>query len=101
MAVFYIMPRYTITGTVTYSSQANRDAARTRLDTALSAFTYAGFTSGIGTGVTNSGTTAIIVSIESTIDGIETASALANSLSTALTSTNRWTSGALSVNTIP
>jgi hypothetical protein len=91
------MAIYTIIGTVTYSSQANRDAARSRLDTALAGITYSNFASNIATGVNNSGTTAITVSISlPDADGAIAGAAL-NAVLTAFTSSNRHTSGFVGV----
>ena len=91
---------YTITGTMTYSSQANRDAARTRLDTALSLMSYTNFTSVIGTGVANSGTTVINVSISLGDAVSATAAEAMGAVLSAATASNRHTSGYLAVNYI-
>ena len=54
---------YTITGTATFSSQANRDSARTRLDTALLAYSLVNTaTVAFSAGITQPTTTTMTVS---------------------------------------
>lgn len=97
MGRFSITMAYRLTGLVTYSSQAFRDAARTRANTALSAFTYTNYTNAVGTGVTNVGTTQISFAIDVGSND-DVANNIKNALYAALTSSNRHTSGWISVN---
>lgn len=90
---------YTITGTLTFSSQANRDAALTRLNTALVGYSYTNWASAFTAGITTPTTTTITISIQDGEDG-ENAKAIAEALKAAAVSVNRHTSGYLSVNKI-
>lgn len=90
--------RRVITGTATFGNQSNRDAAYTRMNNALASIEFSNFTSALGTGVSTSGTTGIIISIEvPDVDtGIDTATAVYNAWTA--TSNARQNSGYLSVN---
>jgi hypothetical protein len=90
---------YIITGTFTFSSQANRDAARTRLDAALLAYSYTPLATAFTAGITNPTTTTMTVSILDGNDG-NTAAAMSKSIYDALVVSNRHTAGFLSVNKI-
>ena len=88
---------YNITGSVTFSSQANRDAALTRVNTALSSYALTNVATVYPAGVNTSGTTAITISLQDGNDGEFTKSA-ADAIMSALVQSNRHTSGTLSVN---
>ena len=90
---------YTITGTLTFSSQANRDAALTRLNTALSAYSYTNWASVFAAGITTPNTTTITISIKDGESG-EMAKEIAEALKAAAVASNRHTSGYLSVNKV-
>lgn len=91
---------YIITGTATFSSQSNRDAALTRLNDAIASYsltsrTTVGFPAGIGT----PDTTTITVSFEGGTDDAN-AAAISNAIYDAWVSKNRQTRGYLSVSKI-
>ena len=89
---------YTITGSVTYSSQTNRDAALSRVTTALSGVDWSAFaTPTLPAGILSSGTLSITVSIV-TLDGDSLAASTMKSILDAFVSSNRHTSGFLAVN---
>lgn len=91
---------YIITGTATFSTQANRDAALTRVNNALASFSYSNLaTPGFSAGIQTPTTTTITISIQ---DGVSdtTAAALAKAIYDAWTSSNRHSSGFLSINKI-
>lgn len=90
---------YSITGSVTFQNQSQRDAAMTRVGTAMSGFTYVNATTSLPAGINTSGTTIITISIEDGDDGV-TAKTMADALFNALVQTNRHTSGWVSVNFI-
>ena len=90
---------YTITGTLTFSTQANRDAALGRINTAMSSYTYTAIATTFAAGVATPTTTTITISIQDGTDD-QTASSLANAIYSAATSSNRHTSGYLSVNKV-
>lgn len=100
VAVFHWkdMP-YIITGTATFSNQANRDAALARVNTAissypqLSAYTTPGFSAGVATPTT---TTMTVSFIDGTDDA--TAAAIAKAIYDAWVASNRHTQGFLSIN---
>lgn len=93
----WINMAYTITGTFTFSTQANRDAAKTRLDTALFAYSYTNFASVFTAGIALPNTTTLTVSIQ---DGNteSTAMAMSKAILDAIVASNRHTAGYLSVN---
>lgn len=88
---------FAVTGTVTYSSQTNRDAALTRVNSALAAYSYISQTTAFPGGVNTSGTTVITFSLVFTDSTIDNANACMSAIHTATTSSNRWTSGWISV----
>lgn len=90
---------YIITGTVTFSSQINRDAARVRVDTALASHIYTAVTTVFTPGVNNPTTTTITFSLNGGEDG-ESARVLGQSILDALVTGTRHTSGYLSINYI-
>ncbi len=90
---------YTITGTLTFSTQANRDAALTRLNSALASYSYTNISTLFSAGVTTPTTTTITISIQDGEDGT-TAAAMAKALYDAAVAANRHTSGYLSVNKV-
>lgn len=93
----YIMARRIITGQLTYSSTANRDAALTRITTALAPYTYeAILTSQLG-GITTVGNA---VSISIVLDDRDTAFDAAKAIYDAAVTTTRHTAGYLSVNRV-
>lgn len=91
------MATQVITGVLTYSSVANRDAALTRINTALVGYTYVNFTSAAGTGLSTSGNS---VNISIQVDDLNLAFDIARAVYDAAVSTNRQTSGWFSVNRI-
>ena len=90
---------YTITGTLTSSTQANRDAALGRINTAMSSYNYTAIATAFTAGVATPTTTTITISIQDGTDD-QMASGLANAIYNAATSSNRHTSGYLSVNKV-
>ena len=90
---------YLITGSVKFASQANRDAALTRVNTALSGESFTNVTTTVGTGIAASGTVDITISIQDGNDG-ETARLLRNLIYNALVQSNRHTLGWVSVNRV-
>lgn len=86
-----------ITGTVTFSSQANRDAALARVNAILPDFTYSNVATVFSGGVNTPNSTTITFSIDRTADGANVG-AMANAILSALTQSNRHTSGWISVN---
>lgn len=90
--------RRVITGTATFNNQTNRDAAYSRMNTALVGVSYTPFSSTIGNGITQPTTTTIIISIE--VPDVDTGIDTANSIYDAWTSNSnaRNSSGFLSVN---
>lgn len=91
--------QYVITGTVTFSSQANRDAALTRVNNAVSGFTYTNVATVFTGGINTPNTTTITFSIVAGENQTDAAT-LTKTIYDALTSANRQTSGYLSVNLI-
>jgi hypothetical protein len=89
---------YLITGTATFSSQANRDAAVTRVQTAISGLPLTDTaTIGFLAGLVNPTTTTMTVSY--TVAGDDSAAMdAAKAIYGAWVTTNRNTSGYLSVN---
>ena len=61
--------RYIIAGTATFSSQANRDAAKARLDTAMAGYTYTAVATTFTPGINLPNTTSLTISIDA--DGNE------------------------------
>lgn len=90
---------YIITGSVTYTNQSQRDAAMTRVNTAMTPFVFINATSSIPAGINTSGTTIITISIQDGEDGVS-AKAMLDALFGALVQTNRHTSGYVSVNKV-
>lgn len=90
---------YIITGTLTFSSQANRDAARTRINTALASHAFSTRTTVFPGGVNNSGTTIITISLDAGGDS-SAALALSKDIYDAAVQSNRPSAGYLSVNKI-
>jgi hypothetical protein len=90
---------YTITGTLTFSNQSTRDAALTRLNTALSGYTYTNWASTFTAGVATPTTTTITISIQDGENG-ETAKAIGEALLAAAVAGTRHSSGYLSVNKV-
>lgn len=88
---------YTITGTATYASQANRDAARTRVDTAMSGYGVGNATTVFSAGINNPTTTTMTVSVQILTEDPALASEIQKAIYDAWTLTNRNTSGYLSV----
>jgi hypothetical protein len=89
---------YVITGTLTFSSQANRDAARSRIDTAISVYNYTNRSGTIFTaGIAHPTTTTLTISVESGNDD-STAASFAAAIYNAAVQSNRHSSGYLSVN---
>ena len=88
---------YTITGTLTFSTQTNRDAALSRINTALSSYTYSNVSTAFAAGVATPTTTTITISIQDGTDDV-LAGAIAKAIYDAAVSSNRHTSGFLSVN---
>jgi len=87
--------QYLLAGSVTFSSQTNRDAALTRVNSALLSYSYTVGTSVFPSGVNTSGTTVITFSL--IFNDIDTANSCLGSVMAALTASNRHTSGWLSV----
>lgn len=90
------MATYTITGTVIYSSQANRDAALTRVNTALVGQSYTNVATSLPAGVNTSGTTGLSVSIQIPDDTL--AGSTMKLILDAMVAVNRQTSGYIGVN---
>ena len=91
---------YIITATLTYSSQANRDAARTRIDSAIAGLPLSALATALAAGINNPTTTTITISMRDGLDAT-TASDAANAIYNASTQTNRHISGYLSINYVP
>lgn len=89
---------YTVTGSMTFSNQANRDAALTRINAAITGLMWIGFLTALPAGVTTSGTTVINISLRVTNDDETTAANIAKSILDAAVSSNRHTSGYIGVN---
>lgn len=87
---------YIITGTVTFSSQANRDAALARVNTAVSGLSVTNITTVFSPGINTPNTTSITFSLQDGADD-QTASAIGTAILNALVASNRHTSGYLSV----
>lgn len=94
------MAIHTITGTVTYSSQANRDAALTRVNTALTGLTYTNIATTFGAGILTPTTTTITFSLQIITTDDDEVRIFRRAIYDALTATNRQTSGWLSSNRI-
>lgn len=90
---------YIITGTLTFASQANRDAARTRINAAVALHAFTTRTTVFPAGVNNSGTTIITISVDAGNDA-NVALALSKDIYDAAVALNRQTAGYLSVNKI-
>ena len=90
---------YIIAGTVTFSSQANRDAALTRVNAVLPGFTYSNVATAFNGGINTPNTTTITFSLSVGVDG-DAASTLGKAIYDALVQSNRHTSGYLSVNKV-
>lgn len=90
---------YVITGTLTFSTQANRDAALTRINTALSGYSYTNLATIFSAGVATPTTTTITISIQDGTDD-QVAASIAKSIYDAAVATNRHTLGYLSVNKV-
>ena len=90
---------YIITGTVTFSSQANRDAALTRVNAVLPGFQYTPVSTVFNSGVNTPNNTTITFSFDAGSDGAY-ASNLSKSIYDALVQSNRHNSGYLSVNKV-
>jgi response regulator of citrate/malate metabolism len=88
-----------ITGTLTFSTQANRDAALTRINTAIAPYSYTTVATTFAAGITTPTTTTITVSIDGFEDAA-TAATVAKALYDAAVSVNRHTSGYLSVSKV-
>lgn len=88
---------YLITGTATFSSQANRDAALTRVNAVLPGFSYSEVATTFQAGVKTPTATTITFSLMDGEDGA-VAAALSKAIYDALIQSNRQTSGYLSVN---
>lgn len=88
-----------ITGTVTFSSQANRDAALTRVNAILPDFTYTNVPTVFSSGVKTPNATTITFSIDRSADPAN-AGVMAKAILSALTQSNRHTSGWISVNNV-
>lgn len=91
------MSRRIIAASLTYSSSANATAAQSRIASALTPYTYTGFTSVLSPGL-NVASTVVTISIE--VDDADAVS-VGNAIYNAATSTNRPTLGYMSVNLIP
>jgi hypothetical protein len=93
------MPYY-ITGTATFSSQANRDAARTRADTAVSGLSYVAEAVGsLVAGLTNPTTTTTTVSVR--VDGTAAeAYTMSQAILNAWVLSNRHTSGWIGISKV-
>lgn len=91
---------FIITGILTYASQANRDAALSRINTALGSYGYTNRTTAMGSGVGTSGTLSIIFSIQLNSTMPSNADAAANAIFNAASSSNRHTSGYIAVNQV-
>ena len=89
---------YSVTGPATFSSQANRDAALSRVNSAIAGMAWTGYTTVFSAGVTTSGTTALNISIAITDNSDTTAAAVCKAVLDALVLTNRHTSGYIGVN---
>jgi hypothetical protein len=89
---------YTVTGSATFSSQANRDAAQTRVNSAIAGMAWAGYSSAFTAGVTTSGTTILNISIAITDNSDVTAANVLKAVIDALVLTNRHTSGWVGIN---
>lgn len=91
---FFIM--YYIVGICTFSSQANRDSARTRVDTAIAGVTFTNVTTVFTPGVNNPTTVTITVSIQLDIDDSTVAAAAHKAIYDAIIASNRPTTCYLS-----
>lgn len=89
---------YIITANLVFSSQSNRDAARTRIDAAVAAHNVVNRATALTAGITNPTTTSITISIQTAIEDGDEAAALGRSIYDAAVVSNRHTSGYLSVN---
>jgi hypothetical protein len=95
------MAIHTITGTATFSSQANRDAARTRVNTALLIYTYVNASGTIFTsGITHPTTTTITFALQIETNDDDEVRNFRRAIYDALTAANRHTSGWLSSNKV-
>lgn len=88
---------YIIAGTATFSSQANRDAARTRIDAAIASTNYVSYTTTFTAGVQNPTTTTMTISIKLVTEVSSEAANTLTTLFTELTSSNRPTACYLSL----
>jgi hypothetical protein len=92
------MARRIVVASLTYSSATNRNSALTRINSALSGYTYVDFDTSLPPGINTSGTTGITISID--VEDRDTAFDLAKAIYDASVQSNRHTSGYLSVNRI-
>lgn len=88
---------YIITGTATFSSQANRDAARTRLDAAIATYNLINVTTVFNPGITHPTTTTMTISVD--VDGHDPG-AVHKSIYDAWVASNRPVTCYLSVNKV-
>jgi len=87
---------YIVTASVTFASQANRDAAITRVNTAIASYNKANVATVFAAGIATPTSTTMTVSMES----LEPPGTLTNAIWAAMTSTGRPTSGFISLNHI-
>lgn len=85
-----------ITGTVTFSNQSTRNAALTRVNDAVSGFTYENVATVFSAGINTPNTTTITFSLQSE----EAPGTIFDAIMTALVSGTRHTSGYVSMNKI-
>jgi hypothetical protein len=85
---------YIVTASVTFASQANRDAAITRVNSAIAAYNYINTATVFAAGISSPTSTTMTLSMES----LESPGGLTNAIWTAITSTGRPTSGFISLN---
>lgn len=85
---------YIVTASVTFASQANRDAAITRVNTAISSYNKVNVATAFSAGIATPTSTTMTVSMES----LEPPGVLTNAIWAAMTSTGRPTSGFISLN---
>lgn len=89
---------YIITGTLNYASQANRDAAKTRVETALGSYVWSGRATTLSAGVSNPSSTTMTISIVISSEDPQVVKTVYDSVMTQLVSSGRHTSGWIGMN---
>jgi hypothetical protein len=86
---------YIVTSSVTFASQAARDAAVTRVNNAVASYNKVNVTTAFSAGIATPTSTTMTISMES----LEPPGVLTNAIWAAMTSTGRPTTGWISMNT--